>query len=475
MMDFVLEAWMSGLIEIGKLRYVLGSGKSWQPGRRLKLLFAGYNGARNTGADVRVHEMLRQVRHVLGPDRVELSVLSQDFALTEGYFGDARQIKLPDIFPPFLAREVPRHDGLVACEGSMFKSKFADALTVMMVGSLGLASAFNKLAIGYGAEAGHMNRVPRWMTRRYCRDALVVARSEESRRLLGDLGVPVEVGTDTAWTFQPHGPEYGEAALRKAGWRGEPVLVVCPINPFWWPVKASLLKAAGRLFGGFKESHYRSIYFHNSGHAVRRAYDRYLTAIANAVATFRARRGVFPILVAMEQLDVRACRPIAERLGGAPVFSSRDHDMYQLVSIARRGDMMISSRYHGIVTTMPALVASAGITMDERIRNLMRQRGQEHLFCEVDDDDLEGRLDTILETLHRDAEAIRDGIGRTVVEHLKAMAKMGGYFEEHVRQRYPEFETREGVQAWQDYLPPLADDLRALVERHGEDAARAEA
>jgi hypothetical protein len=52
---------------------------------------------------------------------------------------------------------------------------------------------------------------------------------------------------------------------------------------------------------------------------------------------------------------------------------------------------------------------------------------------------------------------------------------MGAYFEEHVRQRYPEFETRAGVQAWQDYLPPLADDLRALVERYGEGAARTEA
>ncbi len=55
--------------------------------------------------------------------------MTQNFDLTRGYFGDARQVQLPDVFPPFLFREVPRHHGVVACEGSMFKSKFANALT----------------------------------------------------------------------------------------------------------------------------------------------------------------------------------------------------------------------------------------------------------------------------------------------------------------------------------------------------------
>ena len=52
MMDFALGMWVSGLIELSKLRWMLGVGEAWQPGTRLKLLFAGYNGNRNTGADV---------------------------------------------------------------------------------------------------------------------------------------------------------------------------------------------------------------------------------------------------------------------------------------------------------------------------------------------------------------------------------------------------------------------------------------
>ena len=44
MMDFILEAWVSGNIERAKARWMLGGNKPWQPGEKLKLLFAGYNG-----------------------------------------------------------------------------------------------------------------------------------------------------------------------------------------------------------------------------------------------------------------------------------------------------------------------------------------------------------------------------------------------------------------------------------------------
>ena len=58
---------------------MLGERQAWQPGERLKLLFAGYNGTRNTGSDVRVEEMLRQMRHILGADSVDFSVMTQNF------------------------------------------------------------------------------------------------------------------------------------------------------------------------------------------------------------------------------------------------------------------------------------------------------------------------------------------------------------------------------------------------------------
>jgi len=220
------------------------------------------------------------------------------------------------------------------------------------------------------------------------------------------------------------------------------------------------------LTGAYKDSHYRGPYFHNAGPQADRAYQHYLTSIANAVDAFRKQREVYVILVATERLDARPCHRISEKLGGVPVLTSEEYNIYELVSVLRACRMMASSRYHGIVTSMPALVPSAGITMDERIRNLMRERGHPELLMNVDDADLEPKLLAALNTLATDGERIADGIARTVVGNLKVMARMGVYFEEEVQRRYPEFPTRRGEWSWKDYLPPMSTELHSLIEAY---------
>ena len=468
MTDFLLVAWVSALIEIRRVAWMFGLGHRWEPGEKLRLLFAGYNGTRNTGSDVRVQEMLRQVRHVLGAGNVDFSVMTQDFNRSRGYFAGTRQVYLPDVFPPFLFREVRQNHGVIACEGSMFKSKFANALTTMMIGSLGLASAENKLSLAYGGEAGHMDPLIQDMCARYVHDSLVITRNVESQDLLRKLGISTELGTDTAWTFEPHPPEYARKILREAGWDEKtPILVLCPIHPFVWPVKASIAKYIARVTtGAYKENQYRTVYFFQSGDEIDKKYRNYIAAFGKAAAAFRERHLVFPILVAMERLDAHACRSMLEFLPGTPVFTSDDYDMFQLVSILRAGSYMVSSRYHGIVTCMPSLVASAGVTMDERIRNLMRERGHEHLFLTVDDAELESKLLQMMEALVHEADSVREGIGRTVVRNLKVMARMGTILEDTVRRTYPEFPLRSGVLSWEDYLPPLSKTLIDLAQRY---------
>jgi len=468
MTDFLLVAWVSALIEIRRFGWMFGLGKRWTPGEKLKLLFAGYNGTRNTGSDVRVQEMLRQVRHVLGPAQTDFSVMTQDFGLSKGYFEGTRQVHLPDVYPPFLFREVRQNHGVIACEGSMFKSKFANALTTMMIGSLGLASAENKLSLAYGGEAGHMDGLIESMCARYVQDSLVITRNVESQNLLTSMGIPTELGTDTAWTFDPHPPEYARKALREAGWDEKtPVLVLCPIHPFIWPVRASIGKyLASATTGAYKDSQYRTVYFFESGTEVDRKYKHYISGFTKAMQAFVQRHRVFPILVAMERLDAGACRDIAASVSGIPIFTSDDYDMFQIVSILRACSYMVSSRYHGIVTCMPSLVASAGVTMDESIRNLMRERGHQHLLLTVDDPDLETKLLQMMETLVAEADSVREGIGRTVVRNLKVMARMGTFLEAAVRRTYPEFPLRSGVLSWEDYLPPLSPSLYELAGRY---------
>jgi len=470
--DRTLQTVMSGFIEAAGARYALDPGAQWKPGEPLKVLLAGYSGTRNTGADVRVEEMIRQFRHLFGDEHVALSIYTIDPELTRGYFRTVRQLHLPKLFPKYLFDTVHEQHAVIACEGSMFKSKFANALSTMMVGALGLAAVEGKVAVGYGGEAGNMDRSVQDLVRRYCQDALIIARNEASKGVLAKLGVKSRSGTDTAWTFEPAPLSEGRKILMDAGWDGEtPVLALCPINPFWWPVKPDVARAAVNTFSGmYDEEHYGSVYFHAEGAEITDAQDRYLTAIANAVRRFReAGHDVFPVMFGSEQLDREACEGLNERLGGEfPVVVSDDHDMYAMVSAMRNATYMVSSRYHACVTTMPGGVISAGITMDERIRNLMADRGTPHLALEVDDPELEEHLFETLGVMVRDGEAIREGIDDCVYTNLERMGNMGQILVDYVRAAHPEFPFREELgehgDPW-DHLPVLAPAVQGIVER----------
>src|SRR3984885_15609805 len=151
--------------------------------------------------------------------------------------------------------------------------------------------------------------------------------------------------------------------------------------------------------------------------------------MAACVEGYRKSRKVYQVMIAMEMLDGDACKRVAQRLGGAPVFGSDQFNMFELVSILRATDRILSSRYHAIVTSMPAGIPSAGVTMDERIRNLMRERGHGPLLMKVDEADLADKIAAALETLDAEADEIRDAMPRTVARNLQLMARMGVYFE----------------------------------------------
>jgi polysaccharide pyruvyl transferase WcaK-like protein len=177
-------------------------------------------------------------------------------------------------------------------------------------------------------------------------------------------------------------------------------------------------------------------------------------------------RRLFPVLIAMEMLDRDACERVAQKIGGAPIFASDQLNMYEIVSVLRECDRMLSSRYHAIVTSMPAGVPSAGVTMDERIRNLMHQRGHDHLVMKVDEPDLADKIVVALGALDAEADELRHSMGRVVASNLQLMSRMGVYFEEHVAQQYREFPIRTGVLGWEEYLPPLSPTLCKLLEEH---------
>jgi polysaccharide pyruvyl transferase WcaK-like protein len=466
--DAALEAAMAATVEAAKVRHALSDSEAaWRPGEPLRLLFVGYVGTRNTGADVRVAEMLRQVRCLWGDEAVEPTIVTSDMRLTAGYFPGVRQVKLPDFFPPFLWTETARNHGVVACEGSMFKSTFASALTTLMTGALGLAVAQNKVAIGYGAEAGDMDPALRELVSRYARGSLIVCRNEPSRRILEELSVRTAPGTDTAWTFEPEPRVPALTRLAALGRSPDlPLLVVCPINPFWWPVRPAVGKALlDGLLGRRDANHYRSFYYHDYGAEDRARFEAYLAALAESTASFAKERGARVLIVGMERLDREACERLAlllrDQVGETPVLVSDEHDMHDLVSILREATWLVTSRYHAAVCSTAGGVPAVGVTMDERLKNLLDDRGHARLCVRVDDPDLATRIGDALRALDARREEVAAEVKATLPGQLEQLGRMGLAFAAHVRARYPELPP--GPATWRQALPPLAPSIEALL------------
>ena len=67
--DRALMRAMATAVDAASVRHALDYETSrYRPDAPMRLLLAGYSGTRNTGADVRVEEMIRQFRTVLGDE-----------------------------------------------------------------------------------------------------------------------------------------------------------------------------------------------------------------------------------------------------------------------------------------------------------------------------------------------------------------------------------------------------------------------
>lgn len=436
----------------------------WHPGTPLKLLLAGYSGAGNVGTEMRAGEILRQLRHLLGPG-VEFSALSMGSTLPADVLPDVTCLPLSaGYIPEVVVGATRQHHGTIACEGSMFKSTFANVLSAVMAGALAAAARGRKLSVGYGAEVTDMDAPLEDFIRRHVDQSLILCRNEPSRRAAIELGLRAAPGADTGWTVPASPPEAGRRLLQARGWNGhDPILTICPMNPFWWPVRPSPQMAREfRRSGAHKDRHYASLFFHAASPDIERKYRTYLTQLGHAVRALCRILSAFPVIVAMERVDETACRDLSVIIAAqASVVIGADHKVGDIVSMLRCSALLLSSRFHGLVGAMPAGIPSIGIAMDERIRNLFSETGQADRVVDAQDPDLANRLVTTARRL--DPVEVRRASRQTVCNALQAMGNMGQRFLEEVGRCLPDFPLPARPASWQAHVAPLSPDIEAFL------------
>ncbi|MBO5994150.1 MAG: polysaccharide pyruvyl transferase family protein [Firmicutes bacterium] len=418
-------------------KHGIGEYEEWQPGQKLKILLVGYNGARNTGSDVRVASIARQVADLLGKDNVEISVTTLDAYNLKGYFHkDVRMYTLPSLFPLHIFHACSIHHAAIICEGSTLKSTFANALTLFMCEAAGIMAAQGKPCIAFGSEVGAMEPFLRRAASRLCKDTYFITRTEGSLVELEKLGLKGHAGTDAAWLYEG-AIENDEAQtyLREQGWDGEkPLLGIAVIDPFCWPVRSSFIKWFRGHINGNMQGQYDLWYFFSESDERKQAFEKYVAEIARGVKDFIGEKDCFPVIMGMERLDEKACRNLREKLDvSSAMFLSGEYSADIMTGILRQFDMLVTSRYHGAVLSMEHGCPVIAVSMDERLSRLMGDLSMDdkYLFGTADEE-LGRGIAAALESAWAERDDIHERIETKVAEYKRELTGMGEFMREYL-------------------------------------------
>lgn len=431
----------------------------------LNLLLAGYLGAGNVGSDMRCNELVRQFRHLFGDNNVRFGALAVSSDFPADVLGGVEPVLFEGYVPDAVANAVDRYDGVIACEGSMFKSHFSDVLSAVMAAALGRAHSVGKLAIGYGAEVGAMNEALRDFVVEQAGGAPIFCRTTASRQAAVAIGLDGRAGADSAWSFDAATPARAEALLRDLGWDGAaPVLMICPTNPFWWPVRTSPSMALEmQRTGAHTDLCYGSIFFHADSDEIRERYRHYVRSLAVAADEIMSSSRAFTVLLPMEPVDERVCADIARALKReSPVVQVQGRRVADIVAMLRRASLLISSRFHALVGSIPALVPAIGIATDERIRLLLGDAGSIDRLIDAGDRDLAERIVAAARSI--DQDGVAQSCRETVRRELRAMGEMGMAVVEEVQRKFPAFSVPDRPSHWSAHLPPLPKVVEDLIQ-----------
>lgn len=447
----------------------LPKSEKWKKGDKLKILLVGYNGKRNTGADVRVAEMVDQYYRILGKDNCEITVMTLDPELTEVYFKPpTKQYDFSSIFFKDLLDACSSHHLAVLCEGSTLKSKFANALTLFFCEAAGIMKKQEKPCLAYGSEAGDMDAFVRKTAEDLCDETYFIARTQPSLEIVRSMGLQGHLGTDTAWTFTPGPADWAIKELKeKTGWDGKkPLVGFAVINPFWWPVSPSVMKIFKSAITRDWEDHFEKYYFFTSSPERKALFEAYVGGLADAANRFAEKHDAHVVAIGMEMLDLEPCEYFCSKIKTPTgLFSSKFYDGYQMCSVLHQLSMLVTSRYHARVLSSSAGVPSIAVSMDERLYNIFSECGHiEDYYLKTDAPDLGNEVYSTMEKCWKNREAVSREILASVPGYLKMMADMGKFFRGWVEEKFPGIELAPAPADWTGYLPDLNEKLAAAID-----------
>ena len=443
-----------GLVNVlGRLGRTSATNRTWRPGEKLQILFLAYSGARNTGAEVRVAECIRQVNQVLGEDRVDINMSTLDLHEAGEYFrGYHVNLKaMSAVFFKDIYRLVLENHLIVLVEGSCWKENFATALLLYFLYGAGLAAQLGKPAFSYAVDAGQMNRLNNYLSHLLSRDLTrIITRSADSTQVLESIGLHADsTRVDTAWTQQAETPEFAAGILKARGWDGKKPLVGLAMQNYQrWPVVPDVAKFARTLVTGDHKNQYKLVYYYDYSAADERADREWAQMLARTMDGIVEKHGAQPVLVAMEALDEESCKDVTALMRNKPILASCNEFVgTQLAAILRTLSLLVTTRYHAMVLSMPGRVPFIGVSRDERIRGVMKEIGLfGDYYLDHREDGLESKIAERADRILGDpdeADRFREVIRKHLPYYYAQMALLGLDIRDMVRSAFPGFVPKD--------------------------------
>lgn len=288
---------------------------------------------------------------------------------------------IDEYFPLFFLREIPNFDAVITCEGSMFKSFFSNSLTLMQSAALLIAKAYGIVHLAYGAEIGKMHE---WIEKALIpmlTTVPVFCRSEASYQLGKSLGLRVFEGVDSAWQFtQKESCDKKDREVLK--------IVVCPVDPFQFPLKL----VAGHKIGNTGEK-FRDHLYYDANPGKANQLKELINEIGQAISAAMQGKSYQVHVVAMDEMDNNACKVYQELFSERSILHlATESNGKARLDVLANADFCITQRYHAAVLCMAQYISVIGIAIDERIPNLFTEIDTEHSCLDYRDPELEQKL-----------------------------------------------------------------------------------
>jgi polysaccharide pyruvyl transferase WcaK-like protein len=403
-----------------------------------RILLVGYNGANNTGAEAKLLVCINEIRSVFGPEAC-ITVPSLNEANLRRYLQEGPNLKIESIRPALIffdvRKFVEQNDLIMLVEGSCYMDTWGSALLWCYLLATRYAHSMKKPCIAYSVDAGSAGRLNSWLIRREAsKTDLILARTQEAAERLRKWGVkaPIEVTADNAFAFQPNPQDYD--ILKRIWPEASHVVGVAAEDIYVWPVRIRLWDR--------KKYCYRWPYYYTHTKESREKSELLAKVLAVQADDIIFEYDKDIALLSMEGLDADFANKI-QRLMKHPertkVFTSTEYNASQMTVILRSLELLITSRYHAGVLSLPSQVPQTAIGHDLRIRDLYADLEMSELFIEHEDPlrfwelsnnvgDVFDHYDSVKEKLKRGYEMYREREKRNP-QLLK------DFFEKH----YPEW------------------------------------